>query len=42
VTLAARLAHADRAFTARTYIYRDNNRGRGLAAIADTLQPLDA
>ena len=41
VTLAARLGHADPAFTARTYIHRDDDRARALAAIADDLHPLD-
>ena len=41
VTLAARLGHSDPAFTARTYIHRDDDRTRALAAIADDLHPLD-
>ncbi len=41
VTLAARLGHADPAFTARHYIHRDDDRARALAEIADGLQPLD-
>ena len=41
VTLAARLGHADPAFTARTYIHRDDDRARALAEIADGLHPLD-
>ena len=41
VTLAARLGHADPAFTARTYIHRDDNRARALAEVADALRHLD-
>ena len=37
VTLAARLGHADPAFTARTYIHRDD-RARALANLADDLR----
>jgi integrase len=39
VTLAARLGHADPAFTARTYIHRDDDRARALATLADDLHP---
>ena len=38
VTLAARLGHADPAFTARTYIHRDDDRARALANLADDLR----
>ena len=38
VTLAARLGHADPAFTARTYIHRDDDRARALADLADGLR----
>ena len=41
VTLAARLGHADPAFTARTYIHRDDDRARALADLADTLRLRD-
>ena len=41
VTLAARLGHADPAFTARTYIHRDDDRARALAELADTLRSPD-
>lgn len=41
VTLAARLGHADPAFTARTYVYLDDDRARALADLADTLRLRD-
>ena len=41
VTLAARLGHADPAFTARTYVHRDDDRARALAEVADDLRHLD-
>ena len=41
VTLAARLGHADPAFTARTYIHRDDDRARALAELEDTLRSPD-
>ena len=36
--LAARLGHADPAFTARTYVHRDDDRARALANLADGLR----
>ena len=41
VTLAARLGHADPAFTARTYVNRDDDRARALADLADALRLRD-
>ena len=41
VTLAARLGHADPAFTARTYVHRDHDRARALADLADALRVRD-
>ena len=41
VTLAARMGHSDVAFTARTYIHRDDDRVRALADLADTLRSRD-
>jgi integrase len=41
VTLAARMGHSDPAFTARTYIHRDDDRARALADVADALRHLD-
>ena len=38
MTLAARLGHADPAFTARTYIHGDDDRARAFADLADTLR----
>ena len=35
---SARLGHADPAFTARTYIHRDDDRARALANLADDLR----
>ena len=41
VSLAARLGHADPAFTARTYIHGDDDRARAFADLADTLRLRD-
>ena len=38
VTRAARLGHADPAFTSRTYIHLDDDRARALADLADGLR----
>ena len=38
VTRAARLGHADRAFTSRPHIHRDDDRARALADLAADLR----
>jgi len=39
VTLAARLGHADRALTERTYVHRDDDRARARADLAASVDP---